>query len=166
MLLQHVAVAILGFAAFTDAVSIREEARLLRRQNRNGGNFGNTGNTGNFQNSANGNNNAATNKAAASNKNDKAATSSKASSNAGAAATCLSANAIQIGSFSDGQNPPVAGQAASATYVKEIMFSALNLETNDAFRDAANFVNFCAGETLTNGLQVKGGSCNGIGKKT
>jgi hypothetical protein len=50
--------------------------------------------------------------------------------------------------------------------VKEIMFSALNLETSDAFRDAANFVNFCAGETLTNGLQVKGGSCNGIGKKT
>jgi hypothetical protein len=30
--------------------------------------------------------------------------------------------------------------------------------------DAANFINFCTGKTLTNGLQVKGGSCNGIGK--
>ena len=28
--------------------------------------------------------------------------------------------------------------------------------------DPANFINFCAGQTLTNGLQTKGGSCNGI----
>lgn len=28
--------------------------------------------------------------------------------------------------------------------------------------DDANFINFCAGETLTNGQQVQGGSCNGI----
>jgi len=25
-----------------------------------------------------------------------------------------------------------------------------------------NFINFCQGKTLTNGLQVQGGSCNGI----
>jgi transcription initiation factor TFIID subunit 15 len=30
--------------------------------------------------------------------------------------------------------------------------------------DQANFINFCQGKTLTNGLQVKQGSCNGIGK--
>jgi transcription initiation factor TFIID subunit 15 len=30
--------------------------------------------------------------------------------------------------------------------------------------DDANFINFCAGKQLTNGLQVTGGSCNGIGK--
>jgi len=30
--------------------------------------------------------------------------------------------------------------------------------------DNANFINFCNGKTLTNGLQVQGGSCNGIGK--
>jgi hypothetical protein len=30
--------------------------------------------------------------------------------------------------------------------------------------DPANFINFCTGKTLTNGLQVKGGSCNGIGR--
>lgn len=30
--------------------------------------------------------------------------------------------------------------------------------------DQANFINFCQGKTLTNGLQVKEGSCNGIGK--
>ncbi|KAJ6260445.1 hypothetical protein Dda_4671 [Drechslerella dactyloides] len=28
--------------------------------------------------------------------------------------------------------------------------------------DTANFINFCSGKTKTNGLQVKGGSCNGI----
>ena len=31
-----------------------------------------------------------------------------------------------------------------------------------AFSDNANFINFCTGKTLTNGLQVKAGSCNGI----
>ena len=29
-------------------------------------------------------------------------------------------------------------------------------------RDPANFINFCTGQTLTNGLQVAGGSCNSI----
>ena len=28
--------------------------------------------------------------------------------------------------------------------------------------DDANFINFCSGETLTNGEQVRDGSCNGI----
>jgi hypothetical protein len=28
--------------------------------------------------------------------------------------------------------------------------------------DEANFINFCSGETLTNGLQNRDGSCNGI----
>jgi len=28
--------------------------------------------------------------------------------------------------------------------------------------DPANFINFCTGKTLTNGLQVKSGSCNGV----
>lgn len=28
--------------------------------------------------------------------------------------------------------------------------------------DPANFINVCTGKTLTNGLQVKAGSCNGI----
>ncbi|KAI5789882.1 hypothetical protein FPQ18DRAFT_261065, partial [Pyronema domesticum] len=28
--------------------------------------------------------------------------------------------------------------------------------------DNANFINFCSGKTITNGAQVKGGSCNGI----
>jgi transcription initiation factor TFIID subunit 15 len=30
--------------------------------------------------------------------------------------------------------------------------------------DEANFINFCSGETLTNGLQQTGGSCNGVGR--
>ncbi|KAI5837352.1 hypothetical protein DFP73DRAFT_487512 [Morchella snyderi] len=32
----------------------------------------------------------------------------------------------------------------------------------DSAVDKANFINFCTGKTLTNGLQVQGGSCNGI----
>lgn len=67
----------------------------------------------------------------------------------GAEGTALSANAIQTGSFFTGQEAldSDAGQAASAT-------------------DQANFINFCSGKTLTNGLQITTGSCNGIGKST
>merc|ERR1712225_111841 len=28
--------------------------------------------------------------------------------------------------------------------------------------DNANFINFCSGQTITNGLQITAGSCNGI----
>jgi len=61
-------------------------------------------------------------------------------------ATVLAADAIQTGSFSDGSNATgsAAGQSKSET------------STN-------NFINNCAGKTLTNGLQVTTGSCNGIG---
>ncbi|CAG8495211.1 12196_t:CDS:2 [Acaulospora colombiana] len=43
----------------------------------------------------------------------------------------------------NGQNPPVDGQSASLT-------------------SSNNFLNFCAGKTLTNGQQITGGSCNGV----
>ena len=52
-------------------------------------------------------------------------------------------SAVQNGSNDNGQDPPVAGQTNSAT-------------------DGSNFINFCSGKQLTNGLQVQGGSCNGI----
>ena len=58
----------------------------------------------------------------------------------------LLANAIQKGSFNDGSDEIGAaevGQAKSAT-------------------SQNNFINNCAGKTLTNGLQITTGSCNGI----
>lgn len=55
----------------------------------------------------------------------------------------LLANLVAPGLANDGQSPPVAGQVASLT------------TTN-------NFINFCAGKTITNGQQVTGGSCNPI----
>lgn len=58
----------------------------------------------------------------------------------------LNQDAIQTGSFSDGQDGNAEeGQAASET-------------------SQENFINFCSGQTLTNGLQIEEGSCNGIGK--
>ena len=59
----------------------------------------------------------------------------------------LDADAVQSGSFVDGLGSigSVAGQAKSQT-------------------SWDNFINFCSGKTLTNGLQIVGGSCNGIGK--
>lgn len=57
--------------------------------------------------------------------------------------TTLLSNLVETGLANDGQNPPVAGQVASLT------------TTN-------NFINFCAGKTITNGQQVTGGSCNPI----
>jgi len=59
----------------------------------------------------------------------------------------LDAAAVQTGSFSDGLGSigSEAGEAESQT-------------------SQNNFINFCSGKTLTNGLQIVGGSCNGIGK--
>ncbi|KAI3340908.1 hypothetical protein F4824DRAFT_496510 [Ustulina deusta] len=59
------------------------------------------------------------------------------------AALTLDANAVQTGSASDGDPDTATGEAPSQT-------------------DAANFINFCSGKTLTNGLQNTGGSCNGV----
>jgi hypothetical protein len=58
----------------------------------------------------------------------------------------LLSTAIQKGSFNDGSDEIGAkevGQALSAT-------------------SQNNFINNCAGKTLTNGLQITTGSCNGI----
>jgi transcription initiation factor TFIID subunit 15 len=59
----------------------------------------------------------------------------------------LNPDLVQIGSTNPGGNNGVAndGQALSAT-------------SNN------NFINFCEGKTLTNGAQIEGGSCNGVGK--
>src|SRR4051812_48978626 len=66
----------------------------------------------------------------------------------GSTGTTLQSNAIQSGSFADGSNEigsAEVGQAKSAT-------------------SQNNFINFCSGQTLTNGLQITTGSCNGIRK--
>ena len=71
-----------------------------------------------------------------------------ATSGSGDSSLTLNANAIQSGSFFDGSKEIGAaevGQALSAT-------------------STDNFINFCAGSTLTNGLQITTGSCNGIRK--
>jgi hypothetical protein len=66
-----------------------------------------------------------------------------------AASLSLDPAAVQSGSFVDGSTSigAEAGQALSQT-------------------SQNNFINFCVGKTLTNGLQIVGGSCNGIGKRT
>ncbi|KAI0476186.1 hypothetical protein GGR56DRAFT_458962 [Xylariaceae sp. FL0804] len=55
----------------------------------------------------------------------------------------LNSDAVQTASASDGDPDTDAGESASAA-------------------DPANFINFCSGKTLTNGLQNTDGSCNGI----
>ncbi|KAK4136231.1 hypothetical protein BT67DRAFT_235294 [Trichocladium antarcticum] len=57
----------------------------------------------------------------------------------------LDPDAIQSGSFTDGS----AALGAEA-------FQAASLTSEN------NFINFCAGKTLTNGFQITDGSCNGI----
>jgi hypothetical protein len=64
----------------------------------------------------------------------------------GATGTTLLANAIQSGSFNDGSDEIGANEANQAKSLTS---------TN-------NFINNCAGKTLTNGLQITQGSCNGI----
>jgi len=41
-------------------------------------------------------------------------------------------------------------------------FNASNLAQTNSTTSNNNFINFCEGKTLTNGLQIKTGSCNGI----
>ncbi|KAF8860953.1 hypothetical protein BDZ45DRAFT_294129 [Acephala macrosclerotiorum] len=64
----------------------------------------------------------------------------------GSTGTTLLANAIQSGSFVDGSQEVGANEANQAKSLTS---------TN-------NFINNCAGKTLTNGLQITTGSCNGI----
>lgn len=66
----------------------------------------------------------------------------------GSTATTLAANAIQSGSFNDGSDEIGNNEAQQAKSLTS---------TN-------NFINNCAGKTLTNGLQITTGSCNGISK--
>ncbi|KAH8662279.1 hypothetical protein BX600DRAFT_316625 [Xylariales sp. PMI_506] len=72
-----------------------------------------------------------------------ATTNANTGNNNAASNSCLAANAVQTGSANDGSFNATAGQSLSKT-------------------DTANFINFCEGKTLTNGLQVKAGSCNGV----
>jgi hypothetical protein len=65
-----------------------------------------------------------------------------------ATATTLAADAIQSGSFNDGSLETGSDGATQA----------LSLTSRN------NFINHCAGKTLTNGLQFTTGSCNGIRK--
>ena len=92
--------------------------------------------------------------AAATNTNNDAA-----AANGGTA--CLNPKALQTASKLDGNQTPADGQAASLTWVLSTLSSIIHQLT--VFRDANKFINFCVGQTVTNGLQVKGGSCNGIG---
>jgi transcription initiation factor TFIID subunit 15 len=63
------------------------------------------------------------------------------------AALTLDPKAVQSGSFADGTG----AIGAEATQAKSLT-------------SQNNFINFCLGKTLTNGLQFTEGSCNGIRK--
>lgn len=69
-----------------------------------------------------------------------------ATANSDSSDTTLSPNAIQSGSFNDGSDEIGANEVGQA----------LSLTSQN------NFINNCAGKTLTNGLQITTGSCNGI----
>lgn len=68
-----------------------------------------------------------------------------ANNNNAADSTTLSDNALQTGSFLDG------GAGLGAENGQALSTTSKN-----------NFINFCASKTLTNGLQITDGSCNGI----
>jgi hypothetical protein len=179
MLFPKASAVLLCAAALSEAISIPDAGyHVAGVAARSPQGFGQGGNFSGGQgfNKAQGNNNANKNNGGGNAKSSTlvaAATSTKAATNGnagnnnaaasasgGSGSQCLKANAVQTGSASDGNNPPVQDQAASATYV----YSDHLLNMTDFLSDSANFINFCSGSTLTNGLQVKGGSCNGVGK--
>lgn len=108
-----------------------------KNNNNNNNGQGNNGNNGN-NNGNNGGNNG----------NNNGNNGANGAQNQGANPTVLLPNAIQTGSFFDGQ---AALGADPAVQAKSTI-------------DQGNFINFCAGKTLTNGLQITTGSCNGISK--
>lgn len=123
------------FTTFACALALSSVAFASPQRNRNGGNGGNA----NAANAGNAN--------AAGNGGNNNGGNNGGNNNNGATGTTLVADAIQSGSFSDGGNN---GQAADG--------QALSKTSQN------NFINNCAGKTLTNGLQVTTGSCNGIRK--
>lgn len=82
-----------------------------------------------------------------------------------AAAVVLSASSVLAQSNSDGGNSllPNAVQVGSTVDGSD---QVGNAEVGQALSAVStnNFINFCSGKTLTNGLQILTGSCNGIGK--
>jgi len=109
-MLFKASVVILALAASTEAISVRgiEDSFLFRRaafpQQNGGQNRGGNNNGGGNANGGNAN----------------AGGAGAGAGGGGAAAggaTCLNANSIATGSLDNGQDPPVAGQSNSATYV-------------------------------------------------
>ncbi|KAM3534653.1 hypothetical protein MY4038_002065 [Beauveria bassiana] len=142
MQLKAILTALVGAAMVVDAAEMRRSpfrAALERRQNRNGNQRqgGQNGNNG-VQNGNNGGGNGGNNNGNNGNGNNRGN-----NGNNGGGNLQLDPQVLQRGSFSDGDNPGSDEQAASAV-------------SNN------NFINFCQGKTLTNGAQVRQGSCNGI----
>jgi transcription initiation factor TFIID subunit 15 len=55
-------------------------------------------------------------------------------------------------------------QLAKLRQLREHIVFGPKVPSTNSSSDNANFINFCAGKQLTNGQQIAGGSCNGIGK--
>ena len=121
----------------------------------------NTASTGNGNGSTASTGNGSNNTASTGNGNDNTGSTGNNNGNTGSGGanslTLLAAN-VQSGSDSTGSANATAGQSDSATYVHSIY----KWTRANSLSDPANFINFCSGQTLTNGLQVKTGSCNGI----
>ncbi|KAI1766284.1 hypothetical protein GGR53DRAFT_528758 [Hypoxylon sp. FL1150] len=139
---KSVLIGLLGITALTEATAIsrpfdqifaRRNAQALASRQFGKGQNQNQGNNAKA-NTGNSNANAG---------NNNANTGTNTGNNNAAASLTLNTNALQTGSQSDGDPDASEGESASAT-------------------DNANFINFCSGKTLTNGLQQKQGSCNGI----
>ncbi|OWO99703.1 hypothetical protein B2J93_9453 [Marssonina coronariae] len=144
MLFQKISLATLGLAVANEAAIVPEfdgprQLGIFQRQV--GGNKFGGGRDFGGKNAAKARKGAKTTTIAVAAKTSAAATGDDSVAISGS--SCLDTKNIQTGSELTGQEIPTAGQASSAT-------------------DANNFINFCSGETTTNGLQVKAGSCNGI----
>ncbi|ODQ49623.1 hypothetical protein SAICODRAFT_194017 [Saitoella complicata NRRL Y-17804] len=153
-------------------------ATLLLRSGRGRGGRNRGGNGGGNNNQAN-QANSSTAAAAASIDAAAAASSSAAANNDAATAASSSADVAAAASSSNNNNnnnnngggggggnnsdlslDPANVQSASDS-TGQAGSGAEAGQVNSA-TDPANFINFCTGKTLTNGLQVKGGSCNGV----
>ncbi|MCJ1307728.1 hypothetical protein MMC25_001376 [Agyrium rufum] len=112
------------------------------------------------------------------NKGISGSTSATVAATATQAASSGASNAQATGTATTNNNAGNSGGNAGGNGANALALNPANLQTGSesngiaasgaeagqapAATDAANFINFCTGKTITNGLQVKGGSCNGI----
>jgi len=140
-------------AQLSAALFVPESHNLVARQNnRFGGKNRIKG--GNNQNGGNNNQNGGNNNQTSSNNNQNGGNNNQN----GGSNTTDNGNNNQNGG--NGNGDPQTSLTLDPSVIQKINGTGSGAGETDSLTSTNNFINICAGKTITNGLQVQGGSCN------